>query len=100
MLPRLAPRMLLAALLLAAGGASADPVPDQSVGDRTEPLPKPLEAVDVKEHLGSYVPRALGFVEETGRPVTLGDYVDGKLPVVFTFNYSNCPMLCSLMLSG
>jgi protein SCO1/2 len=39
-------------------------------------------------------------VDETGRPVALGDYVDGTLPVVFTFNYSDCPMLCSLMLNG
>lgn len=92
--------MLLAAIVFVAGAASADPVRDQVVGDRTEPLPKQLEAVDVKEHLGAHVPKTLGFVDETGRPVTLGDYADGKLPVVFTFNYSNCPMLCSLMLNG
>jgi len=54
----------------------------------------------VKEHLGAHLPKTLGFLDETGRPVTLGDYIDGTLPVVFTFNYSDCPMLCNLMLSG
>lgn len=92
-------RILLAALLLT-GSATAEPVRGDGVGDRTEALPKPLESVDVKEHLGAYVPKTLGFLDETGRPVTLGDYTDGKLPVVFTFNYSDCPMLCSLMLNG
>jgi protein SCO1/2 len=100
MLLRTAARLLLAALLLATGPVSADPVRGDRIGDRTEPLPKALEAVDVKEHLGAYVPKTLGFLDETGKPVTLGDYVDGSVPVIFTFNYSNCPMLCSLMLNG
>ena len=93
-------RLLVAALLFGAGVASADPIRSDAIGDRTEALPKPLQSVDVKEHLGAHLPKTLGFVDETGRPVTLGDYVDGKLPVVFTFNYSDCPMLCSLMLNG
>jgi protein SCO1/2 len=97
---RTAARLLLPAILLAASPVSADPVRSDSVGDRTEALPKALEAVDVKEHLGAQVPKTLGFLDETGRPVMLGDYLDGKLPVVFTFNYSDCPMLCSLMLNG
>jgi protein SCO1/2 len=93
-------RLLLAALLLAGSAAQAEPVRGQGPTDRTEPLPKPLESVDVKEHLGAHIPKTLGFVDETGRPVTLGDYVDNKLPVVFTFNYTDCPMLCNLMLTG
>ena len=92
-------RILLAALLLT-GSATAEPVRGDGVGDRTEALPKPLESIDVKEHLGAYVPKTLGFLDETGRPVTLGDYTDGKLPVVFTFTDADCPMLCSLMLNG
>ena len=35
-----------------------------------------------------------------GRPVKLGDYFDGELPVILTLNYSSCPMLCSLQLDG
>jgi protein SCO1/2 len=92
-------RILLAALLLTSS-ATSEPIRGDGVGDRTEALPKPLESVDVKEHLGAYVPKTLGFLDETGRPVTLGDYIDGNVPVIFTFNYSDCPMLCSLMLNG
>jgi len=99
MLSRTTARLLLAALLVT-GSASAEPARGTVANDRIEALPKPLEKVDVKEHLGTHVPKTLGFVDETGRPVTLGDYMDGKLPTVFTFNYSNCPMLCSLMLNG
>jgi protein SCO1/2 len=32
--------------------------------------------------------------------VHLGDFIDGKVPVILTFNYSNCPMLCSLQLNA
>jgi protein SCO1/2 len=54
----------------------------------------------VTEHLGATLPRSLSFKDELGRSVKLGDYFDGKRPVILTFNYSNCPMLCSLMLNG
>ena len=99
MIKRSYTRLLLAALV-ATGSASADPVRSGALPDRTVPLPKPLEAVEVREHLGSHVPKTLGFVDETGRPVLLGEYMDGAVPVVFTFNYSDCPMLCSLMLNA
>jgi protein SCO1/2 len=97
---RSASALLLAALLLTGSAAQADPAPQSGPTDRTQPLPKPLESVDVKEHLGAHIPKTLGFVDQNGRPVTLGDYTDGKVPVIFTFNYSDCPMLCSLMLNG
>ncbi len=68
--------------------------------DPTEAAPKQVEGVDVTEHLGAEVPRGLAFKDEQGTPVSLGQYFDGKHPVILTFNYSNCPMLCSLMLNG
>lgn len=80
--------------------ASADPVSPAERVERTDPTPRGLEKVDVTEHLGTTLPRSLTFKDELGRTVKLGDYFDGKHPVVLTFNYSNCPMLCSLMLNG
>lgn len=91
---------LLAALLLVAAAAPAAPVLPGERVERLEPVPKQLAAVDVKEQLGRELPRTLGFRDETGRPVTLNDFFDGKTPVLFTLNYSNCPMLCSLQLNG
>jgi protein SCO1/2 len=97
---RVLARLALVAGLLVPAVASADPVSPGERTERTEPTPRGLEKVDVTEHLGSTLPRSLAFKDELGRSVTLGDYFDGQRPVVLTFNYSNCPMLCSLMLNG
>jgi protein SCO1/2 len=68
--------------------------------DRTEALPKQLEGVDVAEKLGQSAAEAPSFRDESGRAVTLGSYLRADVPVVLTFNYSDCPMLCSLQLNA
>jgi protein SCO1/2 len=40
------------------------------------------------------------FRDQDGALVTLGDVLRGGLPVILTFNYSDCPMLCSVQLNG
>jgi len=92
----LARAVLLTGLLLAPAAAGH---PEDRL-DPTEPAPKQVEGVDVTEHLGAAIPHGLAFKDEHGQAVTLGQYFDGKHPVILTFNYSNCPMLCSLMLNG
>src|SRR5688500_7839677 len=96
----LARRLALVACLLVPAVASAGPVTPGEQVERKDETPRGLEKVDVAEHLGADLPRSLAFKDELGRPVRLGDYFDGKRPVILTFNYSNCPMLCSLMLNG
>lgn len=93
-------RAVLVAGLLLTAPAVAHPVSSGERADPVEAPPKVLESVEVHEHLGAQVPPGLAFKDETGRAVTLGRYFDGKHPVILTFNYSNCPMLCSLMLNG
>jgi len=95
-LRHLARAVLLTGLLLAPAAAAHTDAPL----DPTEAPPKQVEGVDVSEHLGAAVPHGLAFKDEQGKNVTLGQYFDGKHPVILTFNYSNCPMLCSLMLNG
>ena len=85
-------------VLLLAGRASASP--SDGPADRTEPLPKRLEGIGVDEHLGGTLPLGLNYRNSDGQPVKLGDYFSGERPVIITLNYSNCPMLCSLQLSG
>lgn len=63
----------------------------------TEP-PKDLQGVDVVEKRGQSVPLDLPLLDSTGRAVRLGDYFDGKRPVLFLLAYYDCPMLCNLML--
>lgn len=67
--------------------------------DRMEPTPLELEAVGVNEKLGAALPVDTVFVDEQGKSVKLGDLFSDK-PVILTFNYSDCPMLCSVQLGG
>jgi protein SCO1/2 len=76
---------------------SAEPV---TPPNRTEEKPKRLQGVDVEERLDQTLPLDVPFKDEDGKPVVLRQYFDGKLPVIVTLNYSNCPMLCNLMLNG
>jgi protein SCO1/2 len=71
-----------------------------AAAERMEPLPKQLEGVGITEHPGAVVPKDLEFVADDGRTVRLGDYFDGKRPVVLNLGYYRCPMLCGLVLSG
>jgi protein SCO1/2 len=68
--------------------------------ERIEPLPPELEGVGVTEHPNALLPKDLVFTDETGRQVRLGEYFTGQKPVILTLNYSNCPMLCQVMLDG
>lgn len=80
--------------------ASAQTVVEDGVVTRMEAAPARLEGVDVLEHLDERLPLDLQFSNTEGHAVTLAQLVDGSRPVIFTLNYSNCPMLCSLQLSG
>jgi protein SCO1/2 len=88
------------ALLLATSGAGADPVSPSERAERKEAAPKRLEGVDVVEHLDSPVALDLVFNDEDGNPISLREIADGSVPIIFTLNYSNCPMLCGLQLPG
>jgi protein SCO1/2 len=87
-------------LVLATGVAAAHPVAESEQVERLEPTPKQLQGVDVNEHLGANLPKNLRFRDESGREVVLSQYFDGQHPVLLTLNYANCPMLCSLVLTG
>lgn len=71
--------------------------------DDDVPAPPPTykgNEVQVDEHLGAKVPLDAQFTTSDGKPVRLGDLLKGELPTILTFNYSDCPMLCSLQLNG
>ena len=71
-----------------------------SAKDRTDPMPKDLNKVDIAEHPDAQVPADLAFVDELGHPVKLGDYMNQGKPIILTLNYLGCPMLCTLILNG
>jgi protein SCO1/2 len=49
--------------------------------------------------LNQSLPLDAQFVDDTGKPVRLGDYF-GKRPAILSLVYYNCPMLCSEELDG
>ncbi len=63
-------------------------------------MPGPLKDVGFEQRIGDPLPLDAAFVDELGREVTLGDYFTGERPVVLAFVYYDCPMLCSLIMSG
>lgn len=77
---------------------SARPGPDDEI-----PRPPPTYqagGVTVDERVGAHVPLDARFRTQDGTPVSLGDVLRGGLPAILTFNYSDCPMLCSVQLNG
>lgn len=56
--------------------------------------------VKVDEKSGSTIPLNLVFKTSTDKAVTLADYFADELPTIITFNYSNCPKLCSVHLNA
>ena len=92
--------LLVGALLCCARPTLAQAPTEAESAPRAERLPKRLAGVDVKENLGGPISQNLSFKDSLGRDVMLRDYFDGKLPVILTLNYSDCPMLCSLILNG
>lgn len=85
---------ITAGLLLTAQVGRAQMIPD-NVGQSSNGLPPALVNVGFDPQLNAQVPLDVDFVDETGRPVVLREYFGQKHPVVLTFVYFTCPMLCS-----
>ena len=56
--------------------------------------------VTVVEHLGERISLDTEFVDSDGETVRMGDFLGRGRPVILTFAYHSCPMLCSLVLDG
>lgn len=96
-------RLVLVSLVLASvvvvRGANAFA---QNASEEVLPPPPTYKAndVEVTERLNSRVPLDATFTTQDNTKVTLGDVLKGQLPTILTFNYADCPMLCSLQLNG
>jgi cytochrome c oxidase subunit II len=86
--------------LLAGGLAVALVLAGPAAGQRKEPAPEALADVGVDEHLNAQIPLDLRFRDENGRERTLASLFPGDRPAILTLNYSDCPMLCTLVLNG
>lgn len=87
-------RVLFAVLL----SASVLLVSSRRANAQVAGMPPELAHVGVREHLDGQIPLDTKFRDHTGKPVVLRDFFDGKRPVVLTFAYHSCPVLCSMVL--
>jgi protein SCO1/2 len=93
--------LLLALAMPMRGLAQVSSYGDKTEGENTGgQLPTVLQKVQVTQHLNAQLPLGAKFIDDTGQPVTLGKYFDGKHPAVITTVYYNCPMLCSEEMDG
>ena len=65
----------------------------QSLPDAT------LSQIRFDQKPNTQVSPGLAFVDESGKPVRLGQYFGSK-PLVLVLGYYECPMLCTLVLNG
>ena len=90
------------ALLLGAVDSSQAQIarPGDDLGSVQGPNVPEMELSKIEERLGEKLPLDLSFVDENGNTVTLGDVIDGELPVLVAPVYYRCPQLCTLVLNG
>lgn len=94
----IAKTIVTGALLLAVSSLHAQTVP-AGVGPAASSLPSALQDVGFLPPLNGQMPVDAVFRDETGRDVKLRDYL-GRKPVILTFVYFNCPMLCDQIQQG
>jgi protein SCO1/2 len=87
---------LLSAPVFAQVSSYGDKESGANAGDQ---LPQVLQKVGVSQHLNQQLPLDAAFVDESGKPVKLGDYF-GKKPAILALVYYTCPMLCSEEMNG
>ncbi len=113
--PRAAAFAALAAVSAIAAVTAIGPLADAAVAETRQftgpglaertPQPGALNAQKIQEQvgfdqrLGESLPLDLPFRDETGKAVLLGDYFGAK-PVLLTFVYYRCPVLCPQIIIG
>lgn len=92
---------LLLCGLFTVANAQVSPTGEKQMGEPADSqLPTVLNGVDIQQHLNQQLPLDTTFVDEAGKTVKLGDYFDGKHPVLLALVYYRCPVLCSEELKG
>ena len=63
-------------------------------------LPDVAQDIGIDTKTGAMVELDASFHDEQNNFIRLRQYFDGKHPVMLSFNYSNCPKLCSVQLEN
>ncbi|MCB0281898.1 MAG: SCO family protein [Calditrichae bacterium] len=59
-----------------------------------------LKRINVTEKLGKNIPLDVDLINEQGQEIKLSDFFNKDVPVIFTFAYYECPMLCTQVLNS
>jgi protein SCO1/2 len=70
-----------------------------AIASPSDTVPLQLAGVDFAPPFGATLPLDTEFRDDQGRNVRLGDYFGSK-PVILTFGYYQCPMLCTQVQRG
>ncbi len=62
--------------------------------------PEATRGVEVVSKLGDMLELDTRFHDDRNHYVRLGDFFEGNKPVILSFNYSDCPKLCSVQLEN
>jgi protein SCO1/2 len=89
--------IVLMSAVVSAQGNAPGVRPDPSIP--SSQTPTALSKVGFEQRLNEQLPLDLPFKDESGRAVKLGEYF-GRKPVILTFVYYECPMLCTEVLNG
>jgi protein SCO1/2 len=63
-------------------------------------LQKARDTAGIDDKTGQYLPKDIELIESTGRRTTLGEYFDGKRPLIIQLAYYRCPKLCGEITKG
>jgi len=85
------PITILVAIVAASAMAPAQMVRDTPAG---------IKDVGIDDRSGASLSLGVAFTDATGNLVELSRFFDGERPVIVTFNYASCPLLCKLQLNG
>lgn len=101
---RFAKAMLSAALLLCVCGSPMKVFADDPAIEDKDPLginnvPRATQGTGVEPNIGTMIDPDIQFHDHDNRFVKIGDYFGDK-PLMLSFNYSNCPKLCSVQLEN
>lgn len=91
---------LLLSLLIATIAFSEEKKPWRQHDKPAAEAPPELKDIGITENLGQKLDTSLTFTNEAGQTVALGQYFDGKRPVLLSLVYYNCPGLCNFVLNG
>ena len=59
-----------------------------------------LKRIKVTEKTGDSIPLDVELVDQDGKRILLSEIVNGTTPVLFSFAYYDCPMLCTQVLNS